>query len=555
MTGVRLRRIHLPPGAEAGVTVRQEGRDYAAYPRAPADGPPPIGPGWPASWRVAQMAGGGLLPLAPALMALGWAQAPVSALTIVAAGLLWIGLVLLSLAAVPAAVREARDGSVALHGRVWDRLLMLPAARLGRLSPDGVAWRTEQGLEAGLALAAARDAAVRHVPPGLLGLVVIGLVSPRLAALAVAVLLAGGAFLVRLAARARARQSAAATRGRGWAAPVPRLAEDLAELRSLGAGRWLRRRRGAAGRAVWAARGRAAWSDLAARLVAAAMAPTLVLALAAAALAGPGLAAGGLAAVLLAACVSAAATVGLARAVGDQAGLAGRRRALRRSLDGPGEPSGGRAVGRFACLELRDVGFAWPDAPAVIAGVSLVLRRGEVLALAGPSGSGKSTLARLMLGLLKPQTGSVRLNGAALDVYDPIALRRLMGAVLQDAPLGVMTLRGAVAGDLSPDDPAVTEAIDLAGLREPIAALPMGLQTLMMEGVFPRGLVGPVLIARALARRPQLLLIDETLADLAPEAATALVARLREAELTLVLCAHAPAILALADRVVALRPR
>src|SRR5207253_9187694 len=73
------------------------------------------------------------------------------------------------------------------------------------------------------------------------------------------------------------------------------------------------------------------------------------------------------------------------------------------------EPAG---AGEEAC-RLRDVRFAYGDAPPAVEDADLTLRRGEIVVLAGPNGSGKTTLGKLAAGLLRPQAGHGRVRGRA----------------------------------------------------------------------------------------------------------------------------------------------
>ena len=81
-------------------------------------------------------------------------------------------------------------------------------------------------------------------------------------------------------------------------------------------------------------------------------------------------------------------------------------------------------------IEARDVTFAYDSRP-VLRDVSLTVRRGEVISLLGPNGSGKSTLLKVLLGLLRPARGSVRLKGTEIGRIDPRAVARQIAYVPQ----------------------------------------------------------------------------------------------------------------------------
>src|ERR1700704_5509709 len=86
-------------------------------------------------------------------------------------------------------------------------------------------------------------------------------------------------------------------------------------------------------------------------------------------------------------------------------------------------------------IEFRHVSFARPGAPPVLDHFSLTVETGDVLALVGRSGAGKSTLLKLVNRLLLPDAGAVLVEGRDTRGWDPIALRRRVGYVLQDVGL------------------------------------------------------------------------------------------------------------------------
>lgn len=139
----------------------------------------------------------------------------------------------------------------------------------------------------------------------------------------------------------------------------------------------------------------------------------------------------------------------------------------------------------------------------VIRDLSLVIPKGEVLALIGPSGSGKSTLLRLINRMEEPTSGSILLYGSDIQNMNVRKLRRRVGLVSQTPAL----LPGTVGENVSygpklRGEPCDTESyLDLVGLeanllQRPASALSIGQQQRMC-------------IARALANEPEVLLLDE----------------------------------------------
>lgn len=166
---------------------------------------------------------------------------------------------------------------------------------------------------------------------------------------------------------------------------------------------------------------------------------------------------------------------------------------------------------------------------------------------------GKTTLAKLMLGLLEPQEGEIRIGGIALKRLGKRTYREMLGAVLQDDTL----FAGSVADNISFFDQQATPArieaaARLAQIHNDIVAMPMGYHSLVgdMGSTLSGGQRQRVLLARALYKCPKILLLDEATShlDIATEhAVNAAVQRLR---VTRIVLAHRPETLASAQRVI-----
>ncbi|MEV8511226.1 peptidase domain-containing ABC transporter [Dactylosporangium sp. NPDC051484] len=182
--------------------------------------------------------------------------------------------------------------------------------------------------------------------------------------------------------------------------------------------------------------------------------------------------------------------------------------------------AGGREVpaldGRVA---VRDLGFRFdPRAPWVLRGVTFTIEPGQKVAFVGRSGSGKSTLARLLLGLYQPTEGQVYHGGHDAATLDVRALRRQFGVVTQDPTLFTGTVRENISlTDPGAPLPRVAAAAMTAGIHDEISAMPMGYDTLLVDG---GGLSGGqrqrIALARALLPEPRLLLLDEATSNLDP---------------------------------------
>jgi ABC-type multidrug transport system fused ATPase/permease subunit len=172
-----------------------------------------------------------------------------------------------------------------------------------------------------------------------------------------------------------------------------------------------------------------------------------------------------------------------------------------------------------AALELRQITYGYPGAiePA-LKDISLAVQRGESVGFIGTSGAGKSTLVDILLGLLTPDTGEVRVDGK--DIQANIRnWQDQIGYVPQSIFLTDDTLRRNVAFGLSNeqiDDAAVQRAIQAAQLEEFVACLPGGLETLVGErGIrLSGGQRQRIGIARALYHDPAVLVLDEATSSL-----------------------------------------
>jgi PrtD family type I secretion system ABC transporter len=191
-------------------------------------------------------------------------------------------------------------------------------------------------------------------------------------------------------------------------------------------------------------------------------------------------------------------------------------------------------------------------------GVSLELAPGEVLGVIGPSAAGKSTLARLIAGTWTPAAGKVRLDGADISVWHDSNGSHHVGYLPQDIELFSGTVRDNIArlGEASPS--AIIEAAKLVGLHEAIMRLPRGYNSEIGEAglKLSGGQRQRIALARAIFGKPRLVVLDEPNASLDHEGEEALhkaIIRLKEMGTTIVMIAHRPSILGLADKLLVLR--
>ena len=208
-----------------------------------------------------------------------------------------------------------------------------------------------------------------------------------------------------------------------------------------------------------------------------------------------------------------------------------------------------------AALELDRVTFRYddPSAPA-LSEVSTHLDAGSTVALVGPTGAGKSTLASLLVGLAQPSEGTIAFDGSDLRTLAPEALTRHAAIVFQSSFLFDASARENITlgGDF--DDGEVRAAARLAQADAFIDALPDGYETVLGERgtTLSGGQRQRIALARALVRRPRLLVLDDATSSVDPSVERAILQGLREADLpsTVVIVAYRQATIELADEVV-----
>ena len=164
-------------------------------------------------------------------------------------------------------------------------------------------------------------------------------------------------------------------------------------------------------------------------------------------------------------------------------------------------------------IEMSHVSFRYDEnTPYVLNDLNLSIRAGEYVAIVGRTGCGKSTLVRLLLGFEKPEKGAIFYDRHDMNTLDPRSLRKHIGVVIQNGQL----LQGDIFSNITISAPQLTldeawEAAEIAGIAQDIREMPMGMQTVISEGQggISGGQKQRLMIARAIAPKPKILIFDE----------------------------------------------
>jgi len=209
-------------------------------------------------------------------------------------------------------------------------------------------------------------------------------------------------------------------------------------------------------------------------------------------------------------------------------------------------------------LELREVSFGYEVGQDVLREVSFSVGAGKTLGIVGQSGAGKSTIVGLILRLFDPESGAVKIDGRDIRELKRASYVDKVGVVLQEPWLFNTTVRENIAfgrPDASEDE--VIEAAELADARDFIDELPNGLDTQIAEhgARLSEGQKQRIAIARALIRRPSILILDEATSNLNVSLQRRILANIRgwDQKPTLVVVSHRVTAVQDADEIIVLK--
>jgi ATP-binding cassette subfamily C protein len=209
----------------------------------------------------------------------------------------------------------------------------------------------------------------------------------------------------------------------------------------------------------------------------------------------------------------------------------------------------GKFVGR---VQVDRVTFRYrEDGPLILDQVSFTAEPGEFVAIVGPSGSGKSTLFRLLLRFDTPSDGSIYYDGQDLAGLDVAAVRRQLGVVLQNSRINAGSIFDNIAASALLAVSEAWAAAEMAGFADDIRAMPMGMHTFVSEGGsnLSGGQRQRLMIARALALKPQILLFDEATSALDNRTQAIVTESLDSLGVTRIVIAHRLSTIRHADRI------
>lgn len=206
-------------------------------------------------------------------------------------------------------------------------------------------------------------------------------------------------------------------------------------------------------------------------------------------------------------------------------------------------------------LTLAGVGFRYGEnLPEILTGIDLEVAKGEAIGISGGNASGKTTLLHVIMGILAPTTGEVRMGGHDFKEFNPQSIYRKIAYLPQQGVL----FNGTILDNITMFRPElIHSAVDVArllGLDEIVSRMPFGYDTVVGDGAhdfLPQGIRQRLAIARALAPKPHLILFDEANMAIDSEGDRRLRDLLEQLKgrCTMVLVTRRPSLLKLADTV------
>jgi len=193
----------------------------------------------------------------------------------------------------------------------------------------------------------------------------------------------------------------------------------------------------------------------------------------------------------------------------------------------------------------------------ILKSVSIRIEPGEVIGIIGPSGAGKSTLVRNIVGVLRPNAGTVRLDGADIGTWPRAELGQYIGYLPQDVELFADSVHANISRFQLTRGENVVRAAQMAGVHDMVLRLADGYETQVGEGgmTLSGGYRQRIGLARAVFGNPSLVVLDEPSSNLDAEGEAALsecILKLKQNKVTVILVSHRPSTVAVVDKILLL---
>ncbi|KKB02773.1 peptidase domain-containing ABC transporter [Pantoea anthophila] len=209
-------------------------------------------------------------------------------------------------------------------------------------------------------------------------------------------------------------------------------------------------------------------------------------------------------------------------------------------------------------LNIKDLCFRYSASdPEIFTNFNLSIEAGESVAIIGPSGQGKTTLAKLLLGLLKPDSGCIAINGIDHTRLGMTSYRGMIGSVMQNDMLFAGSIMDNISFfDANLDRTQVETAARIAQIHNDIIAMPMGYNSMVgdMGSSLSGGQAQRIILARAIYRQPRMLILDEATSHLDVARESAINDAIRHMSVTRIIIAHRPETILSADRILTINP-
>ncbi len=207
-------------------------------------------------------------------------------------------------------------------------------------------------------------------------------------------------------------------------------------------------------------------------------------------------------------------------------------------------------------IEVNHLSFQYKkDLPMIFKDLSLSINPGENVVITGQSGIGKTTLLRLLLGFLVPDSGAIYYDNFDLTTLNLLDLRRQIGVVMQSTRLFPGTLLDNIYGTMPADEAQAWALLETVALKEDVAEMPMGLNTVITETgqTLSMGQCQRILLARALSKKPKILLLDEAMSALDQITEQQIATNLQKLQITCVHITHKTTAIQNTDKVIRIK--